>query len=97
MSYYSKIEGRWSQKYCKRKTCSKRISEKGISTIGLTNNVKEILKDVFFVTANEGFLLSNIDVRAVFLQPRGLDHEVFLDPIRDVKTEGMIWLLKNPL
>ena len=59
--------------------------------------LKESLKIYFALATNEGFLLRSIDIRAAFLQARGLDREVFLEPPRDVKIEGKIWRLKKPL
>ena len=59
--------------------------------------LRESLKLYFVVAANEDFTLRSIDIRAAFLQARGLDREVFLEPPKDVKSEGKIWLLKKPL
>ena len=51
----------------------------------------------FALAANEGFRLRSIDIRAAFLQAKGLDREVYMEPPKDVKKEGKIWKLKKPL
>ena len=55
------------------------------------------MKLFFSVAANEGFSLRSIDIRAVFLQAKDLEREIFLLPPKDVKKEGLIWKLKKPL
>ena len=57
----------------------------------------ESMKMFFAVAANEGFRLRSIDIRAAFLQAKCLDRKVHLEPPRDVKKEGKLWLLKKPL
>ena len=52
--------------------------------------LRESLKMYFAVAANEGFNLRSIDIRAAFLQAKGLDRDVYLEPPRDFKTEGKI-------
>ena len=42
----------------------------------------------FAVAVNEGFSLMSIDIRTPFLQVRGLDWKVFLEPPQDVKRKG---------
>ena len=51
----------------------------------------------FALAANEGFKLRSIDIRAAFLQTKGLDREVYMEPPKDVKKQGKIWKIKNPL
>ena len=58
---------------------------------------RELLKLYFAVATNEGFRLTSIDIRAAFLQARGFDCEVFLEPPKDIKSEGKIRLLKKLL
>ena len=55
------------------------------------------MKLFFAVAANERFILRSIDIRAAFLQVKCLDKEVYLEPPRDVKKEGKLWMLKKPL
>ena len=38
-----------------------------------------------------------MDIRVVFLQAKELDRGVFLIPPKDIRREGYIWKLKNPL
>ena len=59
--------------------------------------LRESMKLFFAVAANEGFKLRSIDIRAAFLQAKSLDREVYLEPPKDVKKEGKLWLLKKPL
>merc|ERR1712002_185008 len=59
--------------------------------------LRESLKMYFAVAANEGFNLRSLDIRAAFLQAKGLDREVFMEPPKDVKKEGKLWKLKKPL
>ena len=59
--------------------------------------LRESMKMFFSVAANENFKLRSIDIKAAFLQAKGLDREVFLEPPRDIKTEGKLWLLRKPL
>ena len=58
---------------------------------------RESLKLFFSLAANEGFGLRSIDIRAAFLQAKGLEREIFLLPPKDVQKEGMLWKLKKPL
>ena len=51
----------------------------------------------FALAANEGFKLRSIDIRVAFLQAKGLDREVYMEPLKDVKKEGKILKLKKPL
>ena len=48
------------------------------------------------MAANEGFIMRSNDIRAAFLQAKGSDLEVFLEPPKDMKSEGKIWFLKKP-
>ena len=57
----------------------------------------ESMKLFFAVAANEGFKLWSIDIRAALIQAKCLDQKVYLEPLRDVKKEGKLWLLKKPL
>ena len=41
--------------------------------------------------------MRSIDIRAAFLQAKCLDREVYLEPPRDIKREGKLWILKKPL
>ena len=58
---------------------------------------RESLKLLLSVAANEGFSLRSIDIRAAFLQAKGLEREIFMMPPKDVQKQGMIWRLKKPL
>ena len=55
------------------------------------------MKLFFAVATNEGLKLRSIDIRAVFLQVRELDRDVYLLPPKDIRKEGYIWRLKKPL
>ena len=49
------------------------------------------------VSANFGFKLASVDIRAAFLQSKVLDREVYVEPPSDVKKPGVIWKLRKPL
>ena len=57
--------------------------------------LRESMKMFFAVAANEKFKLRSIDIRAAFLQAKCLDREVYLEPPKDIKKEGKLWLLKK--
>lgn len=59
--------------------------------------MKESIKIFLAVAANEKFDLQSIDIRAAFLQSRALDRDVFIEPPKDLKKEGVLWKLKKPL
>ena len=42
------------------------------------------------IAANSDFKLASVDIRAVFLQSRTLDRDVFMLPPPDIKKPGMI-------
>ena len=58
---------------------------------------KESFKILTAVAANSNFKLASVDIRAVFLQSRTLDRDVFIKPPPDIRKEGLIWKLKKPL
>ena len=55
------------------------------------------MKLFFAVAANQDFKLRSIDKRAVFLQARELDRDIFLMPPKEIRKEGYVWKLKKPL
>ena len=55
------------------------------------------MKLFFAVAANEDFKLRSIDIRAVFLQAKELNRDVYLLSPKDIRKEGYIWRLKKPL
>ena len=59
--------------------------------------LRESMKIFFAVAANEEFSLRSIDIKAAFLQAKDLDWKVYLEPPKDIKKEGKLWLLKKPL
>ena len=58
---------------------------------------KESFKLLAALAANCEFKVVSIDIRAVFLQAKKLDREVFVRPPDDIKKEGKIWKLLKPL
>lgn len=58
--------------------------------------LRESLKLYFAVTINEDLIFRNVDIRAAFLQSRGLNWELFFEPPKVVKSEEKIWLLHKP-
>ena len=63
----------------------------------LTKLLQKLLKMYFVLAANEGFGIRSFDIRVAFLQARGLDREVYMEPPAEIKKEGKIWKLKKPL
>ena len=55
--------------------------------------LQESLKIYSAIAANEGFGIRSVDIRAEFLQARGLDREVYIEPSVDIRKEGKIWKL----
>ena len=49
--------------------------------------LRESLKMYFAVAVNERFKLRSIEIRAAFLQAKGLDREVYMEPPKDVKRK----------
>ena len=56
---------------------------------------KESFKMLMAVSANEGFNLALVDIRAAFLQSRTLDRDVYMLPPLDIREPRLIWKLKN--
>ena len=52
---------------------------------------KESFKLLMALAANQNFKVVSMDIRAVFLQAKKLDREVFVRPPDDIKQEGKIW------
>ena len=52
--------------------------------------LRESLKMYFAIAANEGFKIRSVDIKAAFLQAKGLEREVYMEPPRDIKKEGKI-------
>ena len=49
------------------------------------------------MAANEDFSLRSVDIRAAFLQAKGLEREVFMAPPKDIQKPGILWKLRKPL
>ena len=58
--------------------------------------MKESIKVFLAIAANEYFNIQSIDIKAAFLQSRSLDRDVFVEPPKDLKKEGVLWKLKKP-
>ena len=54
-------------------------------------------KCFFPIALIQGFVLRSTDIRAAFLQDKCLDREVFLDLLKDVRKDRMLWRLRRPL
>ena len=59
--------------------------------------LRESAKLFYSIGANQGFHLRSIDIRAAFLQSNDLDREVIVEPLSDMKREGIVWILVKPL
>merc|ERR1712082_388215 len=49
------------------------------------------------LSANLNFQIVSMDIRAVFLQAKKLDRDVFVRPPDDIKKEGVVWKHLKPL
>ena len=58
--------------------------------------MKESLKLLIALAANNDFELASIDIRAAFLPVKTLDREVFMKHPEDQRVEGYLWKLKKP-
>ena len=59
--------------------------------------LRESLKMYFAIASNEGFKIRSVDIKTAFLQAKGLEREIYMEPPKDIKKEGKIWKLKKPL
>ena len=59
--------------------------------------MKESNKIFLAISANEGFEIQSVDIKAAFLQSKVLDREVYVEPPKDIKHENKIWRLIKPL
>ena len=48
------------------------------------------------IAANEGWNIESIDVRSAFLQSNKIEREVYVEPPKEFKKEGLIWRLRKP-
>ena len=80
-----------------KQACSKRISRVLEATTDSPTASKDSFKMLRAVAANLRFKLASVDIRVAFLQSKVLDRDVFVEPPSDVKKQGWIWRLKNPL
>ena len=56
---------------------------------------KDGLKIFLAICANEGFSIVNLDISNAYLQGMPLDRDVYVEPPKQMKKEGVIWKLKN--
>ena len=56
---------------------------------------KESLKLFLAISANEGFELTNLDIKNGYLQGVELAREIFAEPPPEFKRDGIIWRLKK--
>ena len=59
--------------------------------------LRESMKLFFSVAANEDFNSRSMNIRTALLRAKELDRDVYLMPPKDVRKEGYILKLKNPL
>ena len=55
----------------------------------------ESLKIMLAVSANEGFTTINLDATNAFLQGKEITCEVFAEPPKEMKRQGILWRLKK--
>ena len=58
---------------------------------------KESFKLLMALSANYHFKIASVDIRAAFLQSKVLDKEVYVEPLSEIKKQGIVWKLNKPL
>ena len=56
---------------------------------------KSTLRLVIALAANEEWDLETIDIKAAFLQGKGVDRDIYVVPPKEIKEEGVIWKLNK--
>ena len=56
---------------------------------------KSTLRTVLALTANEGWIIETIDIKAAFLQSRTISHDVYILPPPEARQDGILWKLKK--
>ena len=57
--------------------------------------VKSTLRTVLAATANEGWIIDTIDIKAAFLQSRTINRNVYILLPPEARQDGIIWQLKK--
>ena len=56
---------------------------------------KSTLRTVLAITANEGWIIETIDIKAAFLQSRTINRIVYILPPPEARQDGILWKLKK--
>ena len=56
---------------------------------------KSTLRTVLAITANEGWIIETIDIKAAFLQSRTINRNVYILPPPEARQDGILWKLKK--
>ena len=56
---------------------------------------KVTLRTVLAITANEGWIIETIDIKAPFLQSRTINRNVYILPPPEARQDGILWKLKK--
>ena len=56
---------------------------------------KSTRRTVLAITANEGWIIEIIDIKAAFLQSRTINRNVYILPPLETRQDGIIWKLKK--
>ena len=59
--------------------------------------LKESFKLLMAISANFGFKLASVDIRAAFMQSKFLNRDVYVEPPADIKKPGILCKLMKPL
>ena len=57
--------------------------------------VKSTVRTVLAITANEGWIIETIDMKAAFLQSRTINRNVYILPPPEARQDGMLWKSKK--
>ena len=58
---------------------------------------KESFKLLMALSANFNFKIASVNSHTAFLQSKVLDREVYVEPPSDIKKQGIVWKLYQPL
>ena len=56
---------------------------------------KSTVRTVLAITANEGWIIETIDIKAAFPQSPTINHNVYILPPPEARQDGIIWKLKK--
>ena len=92
------ISTRWviREKICEgQKGAKARLVARGFENEDSPTAAKSTLRTVLAITANKGWIIETIDIKAAFLQSRTINRNVYILPPPEARQDGIIWKLKK--